>query len=75
MDLNFLSTLSASGGITLTVEEISGLEVAMTQRKLEENLNGKLKFWGKILGKTQDYLIVLCTELFDEFPSNKYYYW
>lgn len=75
MDLNCLPKLAAVGGNTLNVEEIAGLEVAMMQRKLEENLSGKFQFWGKIFGATQDYLIVQCMEIFGEFPEYKYFYW
>lgn len=47
----------------------------MLQRKLEENLSGKMYFWGKIAGATQDYLIVHNINPFQEFPEKKYYYW
>lgn len=61
-------------GQTLNVEEISGLEVAMLQRKLQENLLGKMLFWGKIYGSTQDYLVVFHVNPFDEFPDKKFYF-
>lgn len=61
-------------GNGLSTEEYAGLEVGMMQRKLEENLAGKMKFWGKITGSTQDYLIVYNTDPNAEFPEKKYYF-
>ena len=74
MDLSSVSILGPLNGKTLSVEEIAGLEVACAQRKLEENLPGKLSFWGKITGNTQDYLVVFSTDESREFPTKKYYY-
>jgi hypothetical protein len=62
-------------GMGLNIEEISGLEVAMLQRKLEENLPGKMYFWGKVFGTTQDYLIVHNIDPYAVFPEKKYYFW
>ena len=59
----------------LNLEEISGLEIAMMKRKLEENLPGKMYFWGKIFGTTQDYLIVHNIDPYAAFPEKKYYFW
>jgi Radial spokehead-like protein len=59
----------------LNLEEISGLEIAMMKRKLEENLPGKMYFWGKIFGTTQDYLIVHNNDPYAAFPEKKYYFW
>jgi hypothetical protein len=75
MDLHNLTRLSALNGASLNAEEMSGLQVAMLQRKLEENLTGKLYFWGKIYGSKQDYLIVFLLDTSDDFPSRKYYFW
>jgi hypothetical protein len=75
MELNNVSRLSPVSCYTLNIEEYSGLEVAMLQRKLQENLIGKLYFWGKIFGSTQDYLIVHNINPYDEFPEKKYYFW
>jgi hypothetical protein len=61
-------------GNGLSFEETSGLEVAMMQRKLQENLTGKLMFWGKVYGTTQDYLIVYATDPFKEFPDKTFYF-
>ena len=75
MQIHNIPRLSASNGSTLSTEEIAGLEVAMLQRKLEENLSGSILFWGKIYGSTQDYLIAHNINPFNEFPDKKYYYW
>jgi len=74
MDLSSVFRISPVSGYTLNVEESSGLEVAMLQRKLQENLVGKLFFWGKIFGSTQDYLIVHNINPYDEFPDKKFYF-
>lgn len=75
MELHLLSRLSPLNGATLNTEEIAGLEVAMLQRKISEQLAGKMSFWGKIYGSTQDYLVVYNIDPFQEFPLKKYYYW
>ncbi len=62
-------------GRGLSTEEYAGLEVSMMQRKLEENLTGKMCFWGKIEGSTQDYLVVYNINPNTEFPEKKYYFW
>jgi len=74
MDLNNVGKLSPFLGHSLNTEEVAGLEVAMMQRKLDENLPTKLSFWGKIYGTTQDYLIVFSVDPDAEFPDRKYYY-
>jgi hypothetical protein len=75
MELNQLNHVGQVLGHTLNIEEISGLEVAMLQRRLQENLVGKMMFWGKIYGSTQDYLIVYNVDPFDEFPDKRFYFW
>lgn len=75
MELSNLERLNPLSGQSLNIEEISGLEVAMLQRKREENLIGKFLFWGKIYGATQDYLVVVLIDTTSEYPSKKYYYW
>lgn len=75
MELDNIQRIAPVNGSGLNVEEHSGLEVAILQRKLQENLNGKMYFWGKIFGSTQDYLIVFHIDPFTEFPDKKYYYW
>lgn len=75
MELHAISRISPISGYGLNIEEESGLEVAMMQRKLQENLVGKMYFWGKIFGTTQDYLIVHNINPFDEFPEKNFYFW
>ena len=75
MDLNNVHRIAPVSGYGLNIEEFSGLEVAMLQRKLQENLVGKMFFWGKIFGTTQDYLVVHHIDTFAEFPDRKYYFW
>jgi len=75
MELQQLPRVGPLNGTTLNVEEISGLESSMQQRKLEENLVGNMFFWGKIYGSTQDYLIIYNINPFAEFPTKKYYFW
>lgn len=40
----------------------------------QENL-GKLYFWGKIMGETNDYLIAFALVPTFGFPSKKFFYW
>jgi hypothetical protein len=40
----------------------------------QENL-GKLMFWGKLLGETNDYLIAYALIPSGGFPSKKFFYW
>ena len=75
MLLKNVSEMAGVSGNGLNVEEFAGLEVAMKQRKLQENLNGSLYFWGKINGTTQDYLVVYNIDPFTEFPDKKFYFW
>ena len=75
MDLHNIHRAGQLIGACLSTEETSGLEVAMLQRKTEENLIGKMSFWGKIYGSKSDYLIVFNINPTMEFPDKKYYYW
>ena len=75
MELHKIQHVGPLQGNTLNVEEVAGLEVAMTQRQLQENLVGTMYFWGKIFGSVQDYLVVFHTNPFDEFPDRRFYFW
>ena len=44
------------------------------ERRIEENLVGKMYFWGKIYGSTQDYLVVYNVNPYTEFPDKIYYF-
>ena len=74
MDLSCFPRLADLSGNTLSIEETCGLETAMEQRKLEENITGNLLFWGKVYGNTQDYLIVYTVNYNGEFPEKRFYY-
>lgn len=75
MELSNLHRISVVNSNCLSIEEMSGLEVAMLQRKLQENLVGKPTFWGKLFGSTQDYLIVQHVDPYAEFPDKNFYFW
>jgi hypothetical protein len=77
MELSNISKVSGVSGHTLNMEEIAGLEVAILQRRREESLLGKMLFWGKLFGSTQDYLVVANVDGTPsaDFPTKKYYYW
>lgn len=75
MELQNIARVGALIGAGLSTEEISGLESSMLLRKLQENLTGKMFFWGKVNGSTQDYLVVYNVDPFGEFPDKKYYFW
>ena len=40
----------------------------------QENL-GKLYFWGKLMGETNDYLIAYAPVATLGFPTKKFFYW
>jgi len=72
MDLASIENLGPSG-YTLSLEEKAALRVSMLQRSREENL-GKLKFWGKVFGETNDYLVAFALVPGYGFPTRKYFY-
>jgi hypothetical protein len=74
MELQNAARLGPLAGACLSTEELSGLEVAVVERKLEENLVGKIYFWGKIYGSTQDYLVVFNVNPLADFPDKVYYF-
>jgi len=74
MDLSNVPKLGELIGKGLSPDEMCGLEVGITTRRLEENISGPIDFWGKITGKTQDYLVVFSTDTSSDFPTRKYYY-
>ncbi len=75
MELQTIQRVGPLIGATLNTEEVSGLESALLLRKLQENLPGRMFFWGKISGATQDYLIVFNVDPYAEFPDKKYFFW
>jgi hypothetical protein len=74
MDLENIDRASFAG-VSLNIEEVSGLQVAMLQRLREERLVSKLKLWGKILGVERDYLITCSLMPTEAFPDKKFFYW
>lgn len=74
MDLFNTHRLGSTFSVSLSAEEVAGLEVAMMKLQLNENLKGKMQFWGKIYGETQDYLIVCHLDTFAEYPEKNYYF-
>lgn len=73
MDLSSLPCLGPSG-MTLTVEERSALQVSMLAIQRKENLSEKLKFWGKVAGETNDYLVAYKLVPSFGFPVKAFYY-
>jgi hypothetical protein len=79
MDIQNVSRMSQFNGMTLNAEEQAAVEIGMMERKLGENLNGKLMFWGKIFGtkvdQKTDYLIICHVDPTADFPQRRYWYW
>ena len=69
-----MDRLSTFSGRVLNPEQYAGLEMAMLQIKLQENLNNNLEFWGQIMGKTQDYLICQYINRYGDFPFKRFYF-
>lgn len=77
MELRNIDRIAPLTGHVLNAEEVVGLENAMLMTKLNEQLNNDLKFWGKVFGKANDYLVVQYVNKyakFPAFPSKKYYF-
>eukprot|EP00615_Pteridomonas_danica_P003138 CAMPEP_0114347878 /NCGR_PEP_ID=MMETSP0101-20121206/14271_1 /TAXON_ID=38822 ORGANISM="Pteridomonas danica, Strain PT" /NCGR_SAMPLE_ID=MMETSP0101 /ASSEMBLY_ACC=CAM_ASM_000211 /LENGTH=273 /DNA_ID=CAMNT_0001485489 /DNA_START=34 /DNA_END=855 /DNA_ORIENTATION=+ len=72
MDINLINHLGPSGN-TLSMEEKAAMQISMLQRSREENV-GKLYFWGKIMGETNDYLIAYALSPTFGFPTKKFFY-
>lgn len=65
--------LLGPSGYTLSMEEKASMQIAMLQRSREENL-GKMHFWGKLTGETNDYLIAYALVPTYGFPGKKFFY-
>jgi hypothetical protein len=61
------------GGLCLNIQEDAGLETALLDGALKNNLP-KLEFWGKITGTTSDYLIAVGYSPEYPFPK-KTFFW
>ncbi|OQR84742.1 radial spoke protein [Achlya hypogyna] len=73
MELDHLDIVSRSIGCTLTSQERSNLEVSFTRRYATEGIVS-MRFWGKIVGDAQDYVVcVAFIEALDA-PKKKFYF-
>ena len=61
------------GGLCLNIQEDAGLETALLDGALKNNLP-KLEFWGKITGTTDSYLIAVGYSPEYPFPK-KTFFW
>mmetsp|Transcript_11792 Transcript_11792/g.28600 ORF Transcript_11792/g.28600 Transcript_11792/m.28600 type:complete len:276 (+) Transcript_11792:232-1059(+) len=69
MGMRFLS----SQGYTLNVAEVAMLNASLAKLQADEKF-GRIFFWGKIFGKTQDYYVAYGVRDNDiEFPSKQFY--
>lgn len=75
MDLKNIESYQEVTGFTLNPEEICALNASMQQRRIDENLNGLIQFFGKFFGIEQDYLIVVNINTDTAFPTKKFYCW
>ena len=73
VDIDSTHLLSDSG-FTLSIEEKAALQISMLERKNAEGFD-KLYFWGKIMGKDNDYLICYGLLPSYDFPTKKFYFW
>uniref|UniRef100_A0A7S2V1U7 Radial spoke head protein 9 homolog n=1 Tax=Fibrocapsa japonica TaxID=94617 RepID=A0A7S2V1U7_9STRA len=74
MELEFISRIEPSSGCTLSLDEKSGLDIAVLQRRQEEIFSTKLYFWGKIMGEEEDYLVAYALVPSEDVPTKKFYY-
>ncbi len=74
MELEHLDTISRSVGSTLTPQERSNIEMGAIKRHATENIE-TLRFWGKIAGETQDYVICVAYVEALDVPKKKFFFW
>lgn len=74
MELEQLDVVSRCIGRTLTPQERSNLEIGMIKRRATETLLS-IRFWGRIFGEAQDYLIAVAILPAKEYPKKKFYFW
>lgn len=72
MDLEAVNELGCTFGLSL--EERAVLEVLFEQKRLDEKLSS-IKFWGRIAGTRNDYLIAAALRQRHEGASYVFYYW
>lgn len=73
MELEQLDVVSRCIGQTLTPQERSSLEVGMLKRGAAETLQS-LRFWGRISGEAQDYLVCAAVMPGKTYPLKKFYF-
>ncbi|RLN49224.1 hypothetical protein BBJ28_00006341 [Nothophytophthora sp. Chile5] len=69
-----MDVVSRCIGQTLTPQERSNLELGMLKRGATESLLS-LRFWGRITGEAQDYLIAVAVLPGKDYPKKKFYFW
>jgi radial spoke head protein 9 len=74
MELEQLDVVSRCIGQTLTPQERSNLELGLLKRSATETFLS-LRFWGRISGETQDYLIAVAVLPGKDYPKKKFYFW
>ncbi|ETM01540.1 hypothetical protein, variant, partial [Phytophthora nicotianae] len=73
MELDQLDVVSRCIGQTLTPQERSNLELGMLKRSATETFQS-LRFWGRVSGKTQDYLVCVAVMPGKDYPKKKFYF-
>ncbi|RLN63798.1 hypothetical protein BBJ29_007788 [Phytophthora kernoviae] len=73
MELEQLDVVSRCIGQTLTPQERSNMELGMLKRNATESLLS-LRFWGRISGENQDYLIAVAVLPSKDYPKKKFYF-
>lgn len=74
MDLEQLDVVSRCVGQTLTPQERSNLEIGLIKRRATESLLS-IRFWGRISGEAQDYVVAVALLPGKEYPKKKFYFW
>ncbi|TMW64496.1 hypothetical protein Poli38472_011376 [Pythium oligandrum] len=73
MELEHLDVVSRCIGQTLNPQERSNLEIGLLQRKTTESL-ASIRFWGRLHGETNDYLIAVGVLSARDYPKKKFYF-
>ncbi|KAG6975918.1 hypothetical protein JG688_00001898 [Phytophthora aleatoria] len=73
MELDQLEVVSRCIGQMLTPQERSNLELGMLKRSATETFQS-LRFWGRISGEAQDYLVCVAVMPGKDYPRKKFYF-
>lgn len=73
MELEQLDVVSRCIGQTLTPQERSNMEIGLIKRQAAENMHN-IRFWGRIHGEQQDYLIAVALMPSKGYPKKKFYF-